>query len=150
MSVFSPENMRYLEKNWVENNGVFNSLMNINLSKGYNYPILDYNEYKQRCLENCQVINPKDREGCRSYCVQFVDNFVDNIKFAKEKCPGGDSMCCKREAKDNDFAYFYCINQTDPFLSTVRNDSPLLKIIYILLCLLVFFVFFGILFLIFP
>lgn len=149
MSVFSPENIRYLEKNWVENNGVFNSLLNVNLSKGYNYPILNYSEYKQRCMENCEVINPKDREGCRSNCEQFVDNFVDNIKFAKEKCPRGDPLCCKREAKDNDFAYFYCINQTNSF-PPVRNESPLLKIIYILLCLMIFFVFFGILFLIFP
>jgi len=119
--------------NWF-NIGVFGNLIQHDLKKGTNVPILNSQDLLYRCNMNCNIVTTDDvmKKKCYDYCKRFVNNLVQSNTFAKNKCPFGDAKCCKKECQDNDFAYYLCRNQ-----NSYSESKPLHVIFYILMILFV-------------
>lgn len=127
-------------KNWLYFNR-FSNLIDVNLEKGTFMPIIDYERKLNVCKNNCDFFNKKDYDICIQDCKNSIDLEIKSIDFAKNKCPNGDFKCCKNAAKDNDFAYLYCINQKN-FDYKFRISKKAFIAILITLILFLIFLFF--------
>jgi len=70
-----------------------------------------YMEYRMDprvCLENCSILEGEVRRECENHCRQRYHDFWRFNRFASQKCPTGDPVCCRNEAGINDFAYRLC------------------------------------------
>ena len=63
------------------------------------------------CLKDCHIFGGMNEKECDRYCYSMASDFQSAIYFARDQCPSFDPHCCKEKAKDNDFAYLYCIQK---------------------------------------
>jgi len=139
-AIFIPHDITDRQSWYSENVPIFNNMTNIDQDVGYIKPIIDYDEFKNRCYENCNQLSLTFPENCKWFCDYKTNLKLDSVKFAKEACPSRDAACCKKEAKDNDFAYLYCIGTKDLF----RNNPMTYRVqtlFYIVLFLSIAFLF---------
>jgi len=66
----------------------------------------------ENCLIDCHIFGLDNERQCDQYCYEITDQFQTSILFANDQCPLHDPVCCKTYARDNDFAYLFCIRQS--------------------------------------
>jgi hypothetical protein len=133
LSLFKSDNQRW------DSFQIFGNLFNLNLERGSVEPILEYDEYYKKCTKNCELFDAEINKACTSKCQRSINEMRYSNDFAKKKCPNGDPKCCKRVAKDNDFAYFACIGKKN--FNTIDRPKSNIFIIAIIISIILFIIF---------
>jgi hypothetical protein len=145
--IFERKNV-YDRQSWYnESAPIFNNLEVLDEDRGYKKPLIDYEKYKTQCYLNCDQLDIRYKENCYWQCDFRKLLREGSIDYAKKACPLRDKRCCKRVAKDNDFAYLYCIGATDLYPLAPKPFRQKM-ILFIVLSISIFFIFLGLIFLI--
>ena len=133
--------------NWKSDSLFKNININMNMENGTIEPLLDGTKILNICKSNCEIFDKYEQKECLQYCKNYTDSFFMSNDFAKKKCPNGDHYCCKKESKDNDFAYFICTNRKN--FNNIENrknfklpEYVIPLIVFLTLVILFFFIFF--------
>jgi hypothetical protein len=101
----------------------------------------DFDRVEKQCNQDCSTLhNPKN---CTEYCSRLKKFYYDALSFASQECPTGNKDCCKKTAKNNDYAYLACIRNAKTTKKHTTDAitnlciSLIIFVIFLLICLII-------------